>query len=139
MGLFGALFAGVSGLDSQSNKIGIISNNISNVNTVGFKQGQAAFDTLVVPSGTTTFSPGGVIGSNEQLVNQQGLVQATSSPTDIAITGNGFFPVNSAADGTGTPLLTRSGSFTQDASGKFCQRQWLLPAGYPGYLAANFR
>src|ERR1700733_11369060 len=102
MGLFGALFAGVSGLDSQSNKIGIISNNISNVNTVGFKQGQAAFDTLVVPSGTTSFSPGGVIGNTQQLVSQQGLIQATASATDAAITGNGFFAVNSQANGTGS-------------------------------------
>lgn len=119
MGLFGALFAGVSGLDSQSNKIGIISNNISNVNTVGFKQGQAAFDTLVVPSGTGTFSPGGVIGNTQQLVDQQGLIQATTSSTDAAITGGGFFVVNTSADGTGNTLLTRAGSFTQDALGNF--------------------
>ena len=120
MGLFGALFAGVSGLDSQSNKIGIISNNISNVNTVGFKQGQAAFDTLVVPSATTgTFSPGGVIGANQQLVNQQGIISATSSPTDVAISGGGFLVVNTAADGTGQTLYTRAGSFTQDENGDF--------------------
>jgi flagellar hook protein FlgE len=120
MGLFGALFAGVSGLSSQSNKIGIISNNISNVNTVGFKQDQAAFDTLVVPSGTTTFSPGGVIGANEQLVNQQGLISATSSPTDIAITGGGMLFVSSdPAGGANSLLFTRAGSFTQDASGNF--------------------
>lgn len=119
MGLFGALFAGVSGLSSQSNKIGVISNNISNVNTVGFKQGSAAFDTLVVPSGTTSFSPGGVISNTQQLVDQQGLIQATSSPTDVAITGGGFFMVNTKADGTGDSLLTRAGSFTQDALGNF--------------------
>jgi flagellar hook protein FlgE len=131
MGLFGALFAGVSGLDSQSNKIGIISNNISNVNTVGFKQGQAAFDTLVVPSGTTSFSPGGVIGNTQQLVDQQGLIQATSSPTDIAITGNGFFNVNTEADGTGTSLLTRAGSFTQDSNGNFVNSDNLFLQGIP--------
>src|ERR1035441_8841214 len=119
MGLFGALFAGVSGLDSQSNKIGIISNNISNVNTVGFKQGQASFDTLVVPSGTTSFSPGGVIGNTQQLVNQQGLIQATTSQTDAAITGGGFFVVNTKPDGTGGELFTRAGSFSQDANGDF--------------------
>ncbi len=119
MGLFGALFAGVSGLDSQSNKIGIISNNISNVNTVGYKQGQATFDSLVVPSGTTTFSPGGVIGSNQQLVSQQGLISATTSATDAAISGSGFFIVNTKADGTGNVLFTRSGSFTQDSLGNF--------------------
>jgi flagellar hook protein FlgE len=119
MGLFGALFAGVSGVDSQSNKIGIISNNISNVNTVGYKQGQAEFDTLVVPSGGTSFSPGGVIGQTQQLVNQQGTIAATSSPTDVAISGNGFFVVNTKADGTGQTLYTRNGSFTQDSQGNF--------------------
>ncbi len=131
MGLFGALFAGVSGLDSQSNKIGIISNNISNVNTVGFKQGQAAFDTLVVPSGTTTFSPGGVIGSAQSLISQQGLIQATSSPTDVAITGNGFFAVNSKSDGSGSLLLSRAGSFTQDSSGNFVNANGFFLQGIP--------
>ena len=131
MGIFGALYAGVSGLDSQSNRIGIISNNISNVNTVGYKQGQAAFDTLVVPSGTTTFSPGGVIGETQNLVTQQGLIQATSSPTDVAITGNGFFVVNTKADGTGTQLLTRAGSFTQDSNGNFVNANGYYLQGIP--------
>lgn len=119
MGIFGAITAGVSGLDAQSSKISAISNNISNVNTVGYKQVQATFDTLVVPSGPTSFSPGGVIGSAQSLISQQGLLQATSSSTDAAITGNGFFVVNTKSDGTGNQLLTRSGSFTQDASGNF--------------------
>lgn len=134
MGLFGALFAGVSGLDSQSNKIGIISNNISNVNTVGYKQGQASFDTLVVPSGTTTFSPGGVIGANQQLVNQQGLISATTSSTDVAITGNGFVVVSNTAAGInagGTQLYTRAGSFTQDSNGNFVNSNGFYLQGLP--------
>jgi flagellar hook protein FlgE len=132
MGLFGALFAGVSGLDSQSNKIGVISNNIANVNTVGFKQGQADFDTLVVPSGTTTFSPGGVIGGNEQLVNEQGLISATTSPTDVAITGGGMLFVSTTPTGGANNLLfTRSGSFTQDASGNFENSNGYFLQGLP--------
>lgn len=120
MGLFGALFAGVAGLGSQSNKIGIVSNNISNVNTVGYKQGSAAFNTLVVPSASTgSFSPGGVLGNNRQLVSQQGLIQATTSVTDVAISGGGLFVVNTKADGSGDTLYTRAGSFTQDANGNF--------------------
>ncbi len=119
MGLFGALFAGVSGLDSQSNKIGIISNNISNVNTVGYKQGSALFNTLVVPSGSTSFSPGGVIGGNRQLVNKQGIISATTSSTDVAISGGGLMVINTKADGSGQTLYTRAGSFTQDANGNF--------------------
>ena len=135
MGLFGALFAGVSGLDSQSNKIGILSNNISNVNTVGFKQGQAAFNTLVVPSATTgTFSPGGVIGSNQQLISQQGIIAATTSPTDIAVSGGGMMFVSSApviAGQTVNPLYTRAGSFTQDANGNFLNSNGYFLLGLP--------
>lgn len=120
MGLFGALFAGVSGLGSQSNKIGIVSNNISNVNTVGYKQGSAAFNTLVVPGASTgAFSPGGVLGNNRQLVAQQGLIQATTSVTDVAISGNGLFVVNTKSDGTGDTIYTRAGSFAPDANGNF--------------------
>ncbi|HEU5046396.1 MAG TPA: flagellar hook-basal body complex protein [Rickettsiales bacterium] len=131
MGIFGALFAGVSGLNSQSNKIGQISNNIANVNTVGFKEETAAFNSLVVPSGTTTFSPGGVISSNQQLVSKQGLIQGTASGTDLAISGNGFFAVNtSATAGEGQLLYTRVGSFTQDASGNFVNANGMFLQGW---------
>jgi flagellar hook protein FlgE len=130
MGLFGALFAGVSGLNAQSNKIGIISNNISNVNTVGYKQGKSEFDTLVVPSGTTSFSPGGVIGGNQQLVSQQGTIAATSSATDIAISGGGMLFVSTAPSG-GNSLFTRAGSFTQDANGNFINTNGYYLQGVP--------
>jgi flagellar hook protein FlgE len=131
MGLFGALFAGVSGLSSQSNKIGIISNNISNVNTVGFKAGVANFNTLVVPSGASTFAPGGVIGGTQTLVSHQGLISGTTSSTDVAISGNGLFVVNSSADGTGSKYYTRSGSFTQDSTGNFINSNGYYLQGYP--------
>lgn len=120
MSLYGALYAGVAGLQAQSNKLGIISDNVANVNTIGYKQGSANFETLVTNSGNTTaYSPGGVLGGNEQLVTTQGLLQTTSSATDIAISGSGFFVVNQKADQTGQVLYTRAGSFTQDAQGNF--------------------
>ena len=142
MGLFGALFAGVSGLNSQSSKISMISNNISNVNTIGYKEVQSAFNTLVVPSGGSSFAPGGVLAATQQLVSKQGQVQGTSSGTDIAISGNGFFAVNTQSSGTAGQLLyTRSGSFTQDSSGNFINSNgfylqgWALDAN--GNLPAN--
>jgi flagellar hook protein FlgE len=121
MSLYGALFAGVSGIDAQSNSLGIISNNISNANTVGYKQVQSEFQTLVtgVSSSSSAFAPGGVLAGNRQLVDQQGLLQSTSSPTDIAIQGSGLFVVNQTATGSGQVLYTRAGSFTQDANGNF--------------------
>jgi len=120
MSLYGALFSGVSGLKSQSTKLAVISDNVANVNTVGYKAGQALFQTLVTNSGGgTSYSPGGVLGGNRQLVDQQGLLQATNSPTDIAISGGGFFVVNQVDDGTGQVFYTRAGSFTQDSVGNF--------------------
>ncbi len=120
MSLYGALYSGVSGLKAQSNKIGVISDNISNVNTIGYKGGQGDFETLVTNANSnTTYSPGGVLGGSRQLISKQGLLQSTDSPTDIAISGGGFFIVNQTVDGTGQILYTRAGSFRQDSTGNF--------------------
>jgi flagellar hook-basal body protein len=120
MSLYGALFSGVSGLTSQSNRIGIISDNISNVNTIGYKGGSAQFQSLVTTAASSSsYSPGGVIGGNRQQVDKQGLLQSTDSSTDIAISGEGFFAVNTAADQSGQVLFTRAGSFRQDSTGNF--------------------
>lgn len=132
MSLYGALYAGVAGLSSQSNRLGVISDNIANVNTIGYKSGSAVFETLVTSSSNATaYSPGGVIGGNKQLVDTQGLLQTTSSPTDIAITGGGFFVVNERADQTGQVLYTRAGSFTQDAEGNFRNTAGLFLQAWP--------
>ena len=99
MSLYGALYSGVSGLKSQSSKIAVISDNISNVNTIGYKQGQAQFETLVTAQAVSTaYSPGGVLGNVRQLVDKQGLLVSTDSTTDIAISGAGFFTVNNGGD-----------------------------------------
>ncbi|MEZ5690677.1 MAG: flagellar hook-basal body complex protein [Rickettsiales bacterium] len=120
MSLYGALYAGVAGLSAQSNRIGIISDNIANVNTVGYKGNRGGFESLVTSSSSQSeFSPGGVVGLNQQLVDKQGLLQSTDSTTDIAISGDGFFVVNQQADGNGQVLYTRAGSFTPDSTGNF--------------------
>ena len=132
MSLYGALFAGVAGLNAQSNKLGVISDNVANVNTVGYKEASAQFATLVVGAGATTaYSPGGVLGSSSQLVSTQGLLTTTSSPTDIAISGNGFFVVNQKADQSGQVLFTRAGSFIQDSSGNFTNSSGLFLQAWP--------
>jgi flagellar hook protein FlgE len=120
MSLYGSLYAGVSGLRGQSNKIGQISDNISNVNTVGYKGNRASFESLVTTAASVSqFSPGGVLGGSQQLVSKQGLLQSTDSATDIAISGNGFFVVNTQSDGAGSVQYTRAGSFIQDKTGNF--------------------
>lgn len=118
MSVFGALYAAVSGLNANSNALGIISDNISNANTVGYKETSTDFSTLVTQSGSPSlYSPGGVQTSPFYNVSQQGVLQAESAPTDMAISGGGFFVVNSSASDTGETSFTRAGDFTVDANG----------------------
>ena len=131
MSLYGALFSGVAGLAGQSNKIGTISDNISNVNTVGYKSTEGVFETLVTNSGTIAYSPGGVLGRSRSSVSLQGLLQTTNSNTDIAISGNGFFVVNDLSDGSGTIAYTRAGSFRQDSIGNFQNAAGYYLQGWP--------
>jgi len=121
MSVFGAMFSGVSGLAAQSQAMGMIADNITNVNTVGYKETTARFSTLVTSAASaTTYAPGGVQSSPLALVDRQGLLQASASPTDLAISGDGFFVVNELANPTttqGTYMFTRAGSFTADQEG----------------------
>lgn len=132
MSLFGSLFSGVSALKAQSQAMSMIADNISNVNTVGYKASTARFETLVTSSSSeTTFTPGGVRARTLQLVDQQGLVQASTSSTDLAIAGQGFFVVNSLADGSGSTLFTRAGSFLPDSLGNLVNSAGFYFQGWP--------
>lgn len=145
MSVYGALYSSVSGIRAQGTAIGIISDNISNVNTVGYKAGSQYFGTLVTNSGSgSTYSPGGVRAQNRQLISQQGLVQTTSSPLDIAIQGNGMFVVSDGPNGlTGGDgiLYTRAGSFATDSLGNFINASGYYLQAWPldsdGEIPAN--
>lgn len=137
MSLYGALFGGVSGLRAQSSKIGAISDNIANANTIGYKRSTAVFQTLVVnASNAGSYQTGGVRASTQMNVSQQGLLSTTNSATDIAISGGGFFVVRNAAtavvgESSSTPYYTRAGSFTQDSRGNFVNAQGFFLQGWP--------
>lgn len=120
MSLYGALFSGVSGLASQSSAMGAISDNISNVNTIGYKGTKVNFQTLVTKQvSLTNYSPGGVQSKPRTGVDVQGLLQATNSSTDVALSGQGFFIVNEAANPQEGDMFayTRAGSFKVDSEG----------------------
>ena len=118
MSLFGALFSGVTGLSAQSQSMGMISDNISNVSTTAYKGAVADFSTLVTTTaGVTTFAPGGVQSNTNYEISRQGLIEPSSSPTDVAIVGDGFFVVSDLPDDTGDQLYTRAGSFKTDSIG----------------------
>lgn len=135
MSLFSALFAGVTGLQANSVAMAVISDNIANVNTVGYKKNDSTFSTLVTGNGAAAqFSPGGVRASNRQLVDEQGLLQGSKSPTDLAIAGQGFFVVSpdpTTGSATDRFLFTRAGSFTQDANGLLRNAAGFYLQGWP--------
>jgi flagellar hook protein FlgE len=127
------MFAGVSGLAAQSNALGMISDNIANVNTVGYKGTSARFSTLVTQAATqTTHTPGGVSSSPYSYINRQGLLQGSSSGTDLAVAGQGFFVVNeSSTPGFGDDFyFTRAGSFNPDQNGNLVNAAGYYLQGY---------
>lgn len=131
-GLYGSLYSGVSGLGAQSTAMGVISDNIANVNTVGYKAKTTNFQTLVTDSGSEFFyAPGGVRASVQQLIDQQGLVQGTTSGLDVAISGDGFFVVEGKATGTNEVLYTRAGSFVPDEQGYLRNAAGFYLQGWP--------
>lgn len=112
--------SGISGLAAQSTSMGAISDNISNVNTIGYKNNNTAFKTLVTAQTSTNYySPGGVQPVAKQTINAQGLLASNSSSTALAVSGNGFFVVNSSANPGANDVwaYTRAGDFDVDDSG----------------------
>ena len=120
MSIYGAMFSGVSGLNANSQALGAIADNITNVNTIGYKSTEVRFQTLVTAqAGLNNYSPGGVQQRPFAAVDVQGLFQSSTNATDLGISGDGFFVVNenSGHDGATGFRFTRAGAFNADKSG----------------------
>ncbi len=137
MSLYGALNIGVAGLSANSAALSATSSNIANVNTVGYKDETANFETFLNSSGLVGNASAGVAAVIGQDVTAQGLPTQTSSPTDLSISGNGFFVVSTNSSGTGTQEYTRAGSFTPDSSGNLKNAAGLYLQGYALDSAGN--
>ncbi len=121
-----SLYAGVSGLQNHQTRMDVIGNNISNVNTIGFKRGRVNFQDMISQQMQGAAKPtdelGGVnpkevglgmtVASIDNIFNQ-GNLQSTGVSTDIAIQGNGFFIMKSGEES----FYTRAGSFSLDSEG----------------------
>jgi flagellar hook protein FlgE len=127
MSLYGVMRTGVSGMSAQSNKLSTVSDNIANVNTTGYKRASTEFSSLVLKNGPGQYNSGGVETHVRYAITDPGALQFTTSTTDLAIQGNGFFAVTDAA---GTPFLTRAGSFVPDAKGNLVNAAGYYLMGY---------
>jgi flagellar hook protein FlgE len=135
MSITSAMLSGVTGLTANSSALAAISDNIANVNTVGYKRNAASFSSLVTAQGRgTTYSAGGVQAQTRQYVSQQGLNQATGSTLDLAINGSGFFVATAKPENvedSDTRSFTRAGSFQLDNLGYLKNSAGLYLQGWP--------
>ena len=127
MSLFGTLNTGVSGMAAQANMLSTIGDNIANSSTTGYKTASTAFETLLGNQTAGSYTAGGVQTQVRYGIADQGTLTSTSSVTDLAIKGNGFFVVQSDS---GTTALTRAGSFVPDASGDLVNAAGYKLMGY---------
>lgn len=126
MALTGALFAGVSGINSNGNAMNIIGDNIANANTIGFKSSRAVFfDLLSANIGGTKIGLGSRLAASERSFVQGG-VETTNSSTDLAIQGHGLFILNDAQGGT---FYSRAGQFSVDKEGNLTNPAGLAVQG----------
>lgn len=121
MSLFGALTTANAGLTAQQAAIGNISQNVANSQTIGYKAVGTAFDELVTESNQNFNAPGGVIAAPVYQNNVAGTLAASSTATNLAISGAGFFAVAqptttgiTAAPNTNATFYTRRGDFQLD-------------------------
>ncbi|MBC8590296.1 flagellar basal-body rod protein FlgF [Wansuia hejianensis] len=136
-----SLYAGVSGMRSFQTKMDVISNNIANVNTTGFKSGRVKFQdmlsqTVANAQGPTANGLGGVnpqqvglgvkVGSIDTIMTG-GPLQPTNRDLDFAMEGEGFFILRDAG---GTNFYTRDGAFFTDHEGNLVNASGLLVMGY---------
>lgn len=136
-----SLWSGVSGLQAHQVAMDVEGNNISNVNTKGFKYSRADFGTMFSQTVKIATAPTdgrggsnplqiglGVSVSSTTRIHSQGPVQTTSKNTDVAINGDGFFMVSD--DGGLTRYLTRDGDFKLDAYGNFVNNAGFVVQGW---------
>lgn len=136
-----SLFAGVTGLQSHQVAMDVESNNIANVNTIGYKYSRANFSDLLAQTSQIATAPQGDLGGKNAVqvglgtsvnsitrIMTQGSIQNTDKNTDVAIQGDGFFIVSS--DGGSTYKYSRSGDFKFDAAGNFVDNNGFVVQGW---------
>lgn len=145
MSINSAMLAGASGMRANSSALAAISDNIANVNTVGYKRMRNDFTALLNSQNRqTTYNAGGVLSTSAPLMNEQGSTQASSVATHLAISGTGFFVVRGRSDDATSRdpyFYSRAGQFTADSDGYLKNTAGYFLQGWPvdstGLVSAN--
>jgi len=131
MGIQSAMYSGVSGLNTNSQAMSVVGNNLANTNTLGFKGSRSVFSDLlssnVFGSGGSSQVGRGVGLSTVDNIFSQGTFETTSSDTDVAIEGDGFFVLKES--GNSTTYYSRAGAFRFDDNGYLVNPEGLIVQG----------
>ncbi|TDH38279.1 flagellar hook protein FlgE [Pseudohoeflea suaedae] len=134
MSLSGMMRTGASGMNAQASRLGTVADNIANSNTTGYKKASTQFESLILPSGGGAYNSGGVIPHTRYSISEAGTYTNTSSVTDLAIKGEGFFIVQGT---DGVEYLTRAGAFTVQSDGTLVNTAGFTLMGYPYSTTAD--
>lgn len=140
MGLYNMMRTSASGMAAQANRLGTVADNIANTSTIGYKRASTEFSSILLESGSE-FLSGSVETKVRYAISEQGSFKFTTSSTDLAVKGNGFFVVSNA---NGQPFLTRAGSFVKDGEGNLVNAAgyklmaYSLANGEPSVVANGF-
>lgn len=133
MGISSAMYSGVSGLNTNSQAMTVIGNNLANTNTLGFKGSRTVFSDLLSStingSGGTSQVGRGVNVSKVDNIFSQGTFESTESGLDVAIEGDGFFMVSAVGDSA--VHYTRAGAFRFDENGYLVNPEGMRVQGKP--------
>ncbi len=127
MSLYGIMRTGVSGMNAQANRLSTVAENVANVNTTGYKSASCEFSSLLLTTCPGDYESGAVLTNIRNRISEQGSLDNTSSLTDLAISGDGFFVVS---DEAGSPYLTRAGSFVPNGEGQLVNAAGFQLMGY---------
>jgi flagellar hook protein FlgE len=128
MSLYGTMRTGVSGMNAQANRLSTVADNIANANTTGYKKANTQFSSLILPTTGGAYNSGGVTTDVRYSISSQGTFTYTTSATDLAINGKGFFIVQGS---DGVEYLTRAGAFTPMDDGTLQNSAGFTLMGYP--------
>jgi flagellar hook protein FlgE len=139
MSILNAMYSGVSGLSAEGQALGVVGDNVANTSTTGFKESRSIFADVL----------GGAVGSNSigagvrfvraQQIFAQGTLLNTGQPTDLALSGDGFFVVKGAVDGVQGDFYTRAGQTSLRADGTLVNADGLALQGYAANPDGTFQ
>lgn len=128
MSLYAMMRTSASGMAAQANRLGTVADNVANSSTTGYKRASVEFSSMILEQATSDYTSGGVTPNVRYAISEQGNLAYTSSTTDLALSGEGFFLVQGSDSQV---YMTRAGSFVLNSDGELVNAAGFKLMGVP--------